>query len=57
MKFANISLASDDQDDFLSLALVDGFVEFRYDLGSGPVSIRSPERVRPGHWHRLVAAR
>ena len=45
------------QDDFLSVALVDGFVEFRYDLGSGAVSIRSPERVRPGHWHRLVAAR
>ena len=45
------------QDDFLSVALVDGFVEFRYDLGSGAVSIRSPERIRPGHWHRLVAAR
>ena len=43
--------------DFLSVALVDGFVEFRYDLGSGAVSIRSPERVRPGHWHRIVAAR
>ena len=44
-------------EDFLSVALVDGFVEFRYDLGSGAVSIRSPERVRPGRWHRIVAAR
>ena len=42
--------------DFLSVALVYGFVEFWYDLGSGAVSIRSPERVRPGHWHRIIAA-
>ena len=48
---------SADGADFLSVALVYGFVEFRYDLGSGAVSIRSPERVRPGHWHRIVAAR
>ncbi|UYV69988.1 hypothetical protein LAZ67_7001389 [Cordylochernes scorpioides] len=43
--------------DFVSLAVRDGYVEFRYNLGSGPVILRSPQRVLPGKFHRLVAKR
>ncbi|XP_050719912.1 agrin-like isoform X4 [Eriocheir sinensis] len=47
----------DGSGDFLSLALVDGFVEFRYNLGSGPALIRSHERVQMKRFHRVVAKR
>ena len=76
-------LAADDLSqpgDFVSLALVDGFVEFRcdvtlqakrlqsvqcisctctcrYNLGSGPLTIRSTERVRLNEFHTLTAKR
>lgn len=43
--------------DFLSLALVDGHVEFRYDLGTGQGLIRTPRRVTLGRWHRIQAKR
>ncbi|XP_059088020.1 agrin-like [Tigriopus californicus] len=43
--------------DFLSLAIVDRYVEFRYDLGSGPVVLRSNSEIVPGQWHELVAKR
>ncbi|CAG7734118.1 unnamed protein product, partial [Allacma fusca] len=43
--------------DFLSLALVDGFVEFRYDLGDGPAILRSSSRVSSGSTHHIVAKR
>lgn len=33
---------SDGRGDFISLSLSDGFLEFRYDLGKGPATIRSP---------------
>lgn len=42
---------SDGKGDFISLSLNDGILEFRYDLGKGPATIRSvsslknPERV------------
>ncbi|XP_064092109.1 agrin-like isoform X6 [Macrobrachium nipponense] len=47
----------DGSGDFISLALVDGFVEFRYNLGSGPAVIRSHERVQMKSFHRVVANR
>ncbi|XP_069945770.1 agrin isoform X4 [Cherax quadricarinatus] len=47
----------DGSGDFLSLALVDGFVEFRYNLGSGPALIRSHERVQMKRFHKVVAKR
>ncbi|XP_042234513.1 agrin-like isoform X4 [Homarus americanus] len=47
----------DGSGDFLSLALVNGFVEFRYNLGSGPALIRSHERVQMKRFHRVVAKR
>ncbi|XP_076369513.1 agrin-like isoform X2 [Tachypleus tridentatus] len=43
--------------DFVSLAVRNGFVEFRYDLGSGPVELRSTQRLQPGKFHRVVAKR
>ncbi|XP_067139289.1 agrin-like isoform X1 [Centruroides vittatus] len=43
--------------DFVSLAVKDGYVEFRYNLGSGPVILRSSQRLQAGRFHRLVAKR
>ena len=43
--------------DFLSLAIVNGFVEFRYNLGSGPAVLRSLKKVIPGMWHSVSVKR
>ncbi|XP_013792509.2 pikachurin-like, partial [Limulus polyphemus] len=43
--------------DFMSISLVDGFVEFRFDLGSGPAVIRSPTSVQMDKWHTLFVSR
>ncbi|XP_037076211.1 agrin-like [Pollicipes pollicipes] len=43
--------------DFIAIALVDGFVEFRYDIGNGPVVIRSLSKVSQGGYHKVVARR
>ena len=43
----------DGSGDFLSLTLIDGFVEFRYNLGSGPAIIRSHHKVTPKKFHRV----
>ena len=43
--------------DYLSIALLNGYVEFRYDLGVGPAVLRSSIPIKLGHWHRLVAKR
>ncbi|XP_056589728.1 agrin isoform X3 [Triplophysa dalaica] len=43
--------------DFLSLALVDGKVELRFNTGSGTASIVSTVPVQAGHWHQLVVVR
>ena len=54
--FASASVST--ENDFISLAIVQGFVEFRYDLGSGvPLVLRSAEPVQLGHWHHVVAKR
>lgn len=50
----NIARASGD---FLAIGLYDGFVELRYNLGSGTAEIRSRERVTLNEWHTIVAAR
>ncbi|XP_065165658.1 agrin-like isoform X4 [Atheta coriaria] len=39
--------------DFISLALVRGHVQFRYNLGSGIANITSREVVTLGSWHRV----
>ncbi|XP_022100567.1 agrin-like isoform X2 [Acanthaster planci] len=43
--------------DFISLNLVDGYLEFRYNLGSGTAEIRSPERLTLNEWHRVEVTR
>ena len=43
--------------DFISLTILNGFVEFRYDLGSGTLLIRSNSKISMGQWHHLVARR
>ncbi|KAJ8265022.1 hypothetical protein COCON_G00141210 [Conger conger] len=43
--------------DFLSLALVSGQVQLRFNTGSGPGTLLSKVRVRPGRWHQLVVTR
>ncbi|BFZ23346.1 hypothetical protein BsWGS_26385 [Bradybaena similaris] len=43
--------------DYLALALSDGYVEFRYELGSGPAVIRSVSTVDDGLPHLIVAER
>ncbi|NXO71347.1 AGRIN protein, partial [Phainopepla nitens] len=43
--------------DFISLALVGGFVELRFNTGSGTGTVSSRVRVQPGRWHQLVVTR
>ena len=43
--------------DFISIGVLDGYVEFRYDLGVGPAILKSSVPIKLGHWHRLVAKR
>nr|XP_033788506.1 pikachurin isoform X1 [Geotrypetes seraphini] len=43
--------------DFISLTLVDSFMEFRFDCGSGTAIIRSEESITLGQWHQLHVSR
>ncbi|KAJ8381062.1 hypothetical protein SKAU_G00018400 [Synaphobranchus kaupii] len=43
--------------DFLAIALVGGYLEFRFDCGSGPALIRSLEPVSMDAWHELRVSR
>ncbi|XP_073326188.1 basement membrane-specific heparan sulfate proteoglycan core protein [Pagrus major] len=44
-------------EDFVAISMVEGHVEFRYELGTGQAILRSPEPVTLGQWHRVVAER
>ncbi|XP_054739354.1 uncharacterized protein LOC129245297 [Anastrepha obliqua] len=49
---------TEDSSDFLSLGIENGYLHFRYDLGSGDVDIRyNTSRVSDGLWHRVRAIR
>ncbi|MBN3322022.1 AGRIN protein, partial [Atractosteus spatula] len=48
---------TDGKGDFISLALSDGFLEFRYDLGKGPAVIRSKERIKMDVWNTVSLER
>ncbi|KAM7416825.1 hypothetical protein PAMA_018745 [Pampus argenteus] len=52
-------LYSDDADsgDFLAINLVDRYVEFRFDCGSGGAVIRSEEQISLDAWHELRVSR
>lgn len=41
--------------DFVALLIIDKYVEFRYNLGSGPAIIQSLEILRVGEWTTVVA--
>ncbi|XP_059473292.1 pikachurin [Neocloeon triangulifer] len=43
--------------DFLALVLVDSFLEFRFDCGSGEGGVRSPEPVLLNQWNKLTLYR
>ncbi|KAL4236805.1 hypothetical protein ACF0H5_005192 [Mactra antiquata] len=43
--------------DFISLALHDSYIEYRFDLGTGPAIIRSPERITLNKWHWIKISR
>ncbi|XP_028309184.1 basement membrane-specific heparan sulfate proteoglycan core protein isoform X2 [Gouania willdenowi] len=44
-------------EDFVAISMVDGHVEFRYELGTGQAILLSPDPVSLGQWHRVVAER
>ncbi|KAM7247874.1 hypothetical protein CapIbe_001827 [Capra ibex] len=44
-------------EDFVSLAMVGGHLEFRYELGSGLAVLRSTEPLALGRWHHASAER
>ncbi|XP_015907469.1 pikachurin [Parasteatoda tepidariorum] len=43
--------------DFISLSLVNGYLEFRFDLGTGVAVIRSEEPLSVGEWHTAFISR
>ncbi|XP_034029246.1 agrin [Thalassophryne amazonica] len=44
---------TDGRGDFISLALNDGFLEFRYDLGKGPAVIRTKTKIKMNVWNTI----
>ncbi|XP_061623955.1 pikachurin isoform X3 [Phyllopteryx taeniolatus] len=52
-------LYSDDDGsgDFLAINLLDGYVEFRFDCGSGGAVLRSEEQIGMDAWHELRVSR
>uniref|UniRef100_A0A3Q3GWU5 EGF like, fibronectin type III and laminin G domains n=1 Tax=Kryptolebias marmoratus TaxID=37003 RepID=A0A3Q3GWU5_KRYMA len=54
-----VLLYSDDAGsrDFLAINLVDRYVEFRFDCGSGEAVIRSEEQISLDSWHELKVSR
>ncbi|XP_028850828.1 basement membrane-specific heparan sulfate proteoglycan core protein isoform X4 [Denticeps clupeoides] len=44
-------------EDFVALSMVGGYVEFRYELGTGQAVLHSPLPVSLGQWHRVEAGR
>lgn len=45
------------ESDFFSLALVDGFVEFRFDCGTGMAVLKSRDKINVGDWNVVTAKR
>ena len=43
--------------DFVSINLVDGFIEFRFNPGNGPAIIRSLSPITLNEWHTVFASR
>ena len=45
------------QKEFVSMEIVDGFVVYKYDLGSGVAIITSTKTIDDGMWHAIIAER
>ncbi|XP_035453783.2 agrin isoform X2 [Spodoptera frugiperda] len=43
--------------DFIAINLVNGYLQFRYNLGSGIANITSPVPITKGRWHRARVSR
>ncbi|XP_047486486.1 basement membrane-specific heparan sulfate proteoglycan core protein-like isoform X26 [Penaeus chinensis] len=43
--------------DYISVAIKDGIIEFTFDVGTGPAMVRSPSRVDDGERHTLTVER
>lgn len=43
--------------DFVSLGLNDGYVEFKFDVGSGTATIKNDRPVSLGRWHTVKLTR
>ena len=39
--------------DFIQLSIVNGFLDFRFDLGSGISPVQSTVKVDDGEWHEV----
>lgn len=46
-----------ERSDYIALAIVDGFVQMTYDLGSKPVVLRSTVPVNTNRWVHIKASR
>ncbi|XP_063983693.1 basement membrane-specific heparan sulfate proteoglycan core protein-like isoform X2 [Diachasmimorpha longicaudata] len=45
-------------DDYIALGIIDGYIEYQYNLGSGPALIRvTSQRVDDGERHRIILKR
>ncbi|MEQ2158376.1 hypothetical protein GOODEAATRI_011686 [Goodea atripinnis] len=44
-------------EDFVAVSMVEGHVEFRYELGTGQAVLLSPQPVSLGQWHTVIAER
>ncbi|XP_063965931.1 agrin-like isoform X1 [Lytechinus pictus] len=49
--------STDGRGDFISLNIRDGFLEFRYDLGSSIAEIKSIDRIALNEWHTVRVIR
>uniref|UniRef100_A0A8D2L172 Laminin subunit alpha-1 n=1 Tax=Varanus komodoensis TaxID=61221 RepID=A0A8D2L172_VARKO len=52
-----VYLASNGTKDFLSVELVDGQVKLMFDLGSGPLTLRTEKRYNNGTWYKISFSR
>ena len=51
------SQTEDGKGDFASLAIKDGYLEFRFDTGSGPAVLRSSVQIVLDKWHKVKVKR
>ncbi|XP_034947491.1 laminin subunit alpha [Chelonus insularis] len=42
---------------FLALDIQNGHISFQFELGEGPISLKSPQKYNDGQWHSLEARR